>query len=136
MGGTGPDKREASVMQAPRVTTITRNSDFKRIYARGKSRVHALLVTYALKNRTGEARIAFVSSKKIGGAVQRNRARRVVRAALRMSGAAPVPGWDVVFVCRTRTAAAKSTAVAPVLRRHMAELVPGAADGAGSVSAP
>lgn len=121
-------------MQTSRVTTITRNNDFKRIYARGKSRVHSLLVTYALKNRTGEARVAFVSSKKIGGAVERNRARRVVRAALRMSGAAPVPGWDVVFVCRTRTAAAKSTAVAPVLRRHLAEPIPAAAADAGGVA--
>jgi len=123
-------------MQTPRATTITRNSDFKRIYARGKSRVHALLVTYAMKNRTKKARVAFVSSKKIGGAVQRNRARRVVRAALRMSGIAPVPGWDVVFVCRTRTAAAKSTAVAPVLRRHLEELIPAAAGAYAAYKEP
>lgn len=86
--------------------------------------MHPLLVTYAMKNRTHEARIAVVSSKKIGGAVQRNRARRVVRAALRMSGVTPVPGWDVVFVCRTRTTTVKSTDIVPVLRRQMGELIP------------
>lgn len=107
----------------PQVCVLNRNGDFKRVYKRGKSKVHALLVTYAARSRLPVPRVAIVSSKKIGGAVTRNRARRVVRAALRECGACIPPGWDVVFVCRTRTAAVKSTVVAPVLGRQVRELV-------------
>ena len=95
--------------------TLSRNHQFRLIYKKGKSRVHALLVTYAMKNRTKTARIAVVSSKKIGNAVLRNRARRVVRAAYR--------DWDVVFVCRTKTAHVKSTAIVPVMQRQLQELL-------------
>lgn len=104
------------------VLKINRNNDFRRVYRRGESRVHALLVTYAMKNRTGDARVAVVSSKKIGGAVQRNRARRVVRAALKDAQLPALNGWDLVFVCRARTTKVKSTDVLPVLIRQVREL--------------
>lgn len=107
-------------MQA--VETLNRNRQFRLIYKKGKSRVHPLLVTYAMKNRTGAARMAVVSSKKIGNAVGRNRARRVVRAAYRDCGYPILAGWDVIFVCRTKTAFVKSTAIVPVVRRHLQEL--------------
>lgn len=102
--------------------TLNRNHQFRLIYKKGKSRVHPILVTYAMKNRMGKARMAVVSSKKIGNAVSRNRARRVVRAAYRACGGIPA-GWDVVFVCRTKTAFVKSTAIVPVIRGHLRELL-------------
>ncbi|PWM37975.1 MAG: ribonuclease P protein component [Clostridiales bacterium] len=110
----------------PQTVTLSENRDFKRIYAKGKSRVHALLVTYAMKNRLGIARVGVVSSKKIGKAVSRNRARRVVRAALRECGEIPA-GWDVVFVCRVKTVYSKSTRIVPVMKRQLGELLPQAA---------
>ena len=88
--------------------------------------MHALLVTYAMKNRLGIARVGVVSSKKIGKAVSRNRARRVVRAALRECGEIPA-GWDVVFVCRVKTVYSKSTRIVPVMKRQLGELLPQAA---------
>lgn len=109
----------------PQTQTLNQNSDFRRIYKKGKSRVSPLLVTYAMKNRLAKVRVGFVSSKKIGKAVFRNRARRVLRAAYRQCGIQVPPGWDVVFVCRTKTAFVKSTAVEPVMRRHLSELLPG-----------
>ena len=46
----------------------------------GESRtVSPVVVTYVLKNRAGTVRVGITTSKKIGGAVQRNRARRVIR---------------------------------------------------------
>ena len=61
---------------------MTKNKEFSRIYARGKSYVHPNLVLYVAKNRLGYTRIGLTATKKVGHAVQRNRARRIMRAAL------------------------------------------------------
>lgn len=52
-----------------------KNKEFSRIYARGKSYVHPNLVLYVAKNRLGYTRIGLTATKKVGHAVQRNRAR-------------------------------------------------------------
>jgi ribonuclease P protein component len=48
----------------------------------------------------GSGGSALVAGKKVGGAVQRNRARRVLRAALREVAPLGVEGHDVVLVAR------------------------------------
>ena len=65
-----------------RYRTLTKNKEFSRIYARGKSYVHPNLVLYVAKNRLGYTRIGLTATKKVGHAVQRNRARRIMRAAV------------------------------------------------------
>ena len=101
-----------------RFPTMTRNNDFRRAYARGRSFVGYCLILYVQKNRTGGTRIGITSSKKIGNAVQRNRARRVIRAAV--DAVLPPEGVgsvDLVLVARGVTAAQKSGQVAAVLRK-------------------
>ena len=101
-----------------RFPTITRNNDFRRAYARGKSFVGYSLVLYVCKNKNAGTRVGITSSKKIGNAVQRNRARRVIRAAV--DAVVPKEGlgnWDLILVARTATAAQKSTQVAAVLQK-------------------
>ena len=58
---------------------LTRNNEFARAYTRGKSFVHPHVVLYVNKNRLGRTRVGITASKKIGNAVTRNRARRVLR---------------------------------------------------------
>ncbi|HEX6580607.1 MAG TPA: ribonuclease P protein component, partial [Actinomycetota bacterium] len=48
----------------------------------------------------GSGEFALIAGKKIGGAVQRNRARRVLRAAIREVAPRGVEGHDVVLVAR------------------------------------
>jgi ribonuclease P protein component len=48
----------------------------------------------------GSGEFALVAGKKVGGAVQRNRARRVLRAAIREVAPRGVEGHDVVLVAR------------------------------------
>ena len=60
-----------------RYRPIRRNSEFGRVYARGKSYVNPALVLYVLKTRGRNTRVGLTATKKIGHAVQRNRARRV-----------------------------------------------------------
>ena len=102
-----------------RAGTITDNCDFRRAYTRGKAYTNPALVTYVRKNRAGICRVGITASKKIGNAVQRNRARRVIRAAY-LSVPEPVSGcYDIVFVARTRTIGVKSTDLVPVIRKHL-----------------
>jgi len=63
---------------------IKLNKEFKRAYFQGKFKAHPLLTTYQVKNRFGGPRLGITTSKKIGGAVDRNRARRIIKAAYRM----------------------------------------------------
>ncbi len=101
--------------------TLCNNTEFRTLYYRGKSRVHPALVTYVRKNRCGEPRVGITTGKKVGGAVQRSRCRRVIREAFRpfysLAG-----GYDIVFVARTRTLKYKSTELMPVVQQHLIEL--------------
>ncbi len=102
---------------------LNRNGDFVRLYKRGKSSVHSLLVTYTTANRRGLQRVGITSGKKIGGAVQRNRARRVIRAAFRQLRPRMVPtGWDIVFVARTQTCRCSMQQVLKVMEKQLTKL--------------
>ncbi len=102
-----------------RYRTICKNKEFSRVYSRGKSYVHPQLVLYVAKNRVGHTRIGLTATKKVGGAVQRNRARRVMRAALAEHLAANVGGYDIILVARAQTPKLKSTQVSRTLAKLM-----------------
>lgn len=91
-----------------RYRAIKRNNEFSRCYRRGKSYVHPKLVLYVNKNRLGYTRVGLTATKKIGGAVQRNRARRVIRAGLFEVLPYNVGSYDLVFVARGQTVRSKS----------------------------
>ena len=97
------------------VETLKTNSDFRRAYARGKSYTNPALVMYVRKNRAGSCRIGITASKKIGNAVQRNRARRVIREAFRQVNLPLKGNYDVIFVARTKTVYKKSTDIYNVM---------------------
>ena len=81
------------------------------MYARGKSIVTPYVVIYYSKNRTGELRLGITTSKKIGNAVKRNRARRVIREAFRQISPYLRRGYDYILVARGKTPFIKSTDV-------------------------
>lgn len=99
--------------------TLNLNKDFRRLYGRGRSYIHPALVTYVLKNRAGCCRIGITASKKIGNAVKRNRARRVITAAWRQNLPNVDNRYDLVFVARTRATQIKSTEMERVMRSHL-----------------
>ena len=101
--------------------TLCENKDFRTLYYRGDSRVHPGLVTYVRRNRLGVPRVGITTGKKVGCAVKRSRARRVIREAFR-PWFPLVGGYDIVFVARTKTPDMKSTTLAPVMRRHLQEM--------------
>lgn len=67
----------------------------------------------------GPARAAWVAGRRVGGAVSRNRARRVLREAWRMLAPLVMEGYDLVMVARGPFGRAK----APELAEEIEELL-------------
>ncbi len=99
---------------------MNKNNDFRRLYQK-KAAVDRLLVTYVAKNRIGTNRVGITTSKKIGKAHDRNRARRVIREAFRLI--APFlskrNGWDIVFVARQQTTACPMQEIYRTMKKHL-----------------
>lgn len=81
---------------------IKQNHEFRRLYHRGKSSANRYLVMYCLKNRRPHNRLGLTVSAKFGGAVQRNRAKRLFREAYRLHESEFKQGFDLVLVARSR----------------------------------
>ncbi|MBQ2135737.1 MAG: ribonuclease P protein component [Clostridia bacterium] len=102
--------------------SIKRNNDFLRLYRRGKSAADSHVICYVAPNKFGKVRLGITTSKKIGNAVRRNRARRVLRAAFREILPEIRPGFDIILVARTKTTFTKSTALTPILTAQLRKL--------------
>ncbi|RJQ53202.1 MAG: ribonuclease P protein component [Actinobacteria bacterium] len=79
---------------------LVRSEDFTRAYREGKSRSHRLLALHYARNPHGYARVGYVAGRGVGGAVARNRAKRLLREATRGLAERLTPGYDLVLVAR------------------------------------
>ena len=104
-----------------RYRTLDKNWQFNRVYGRGKSYVHPHCVLYVTKNRLGYTRIGLTATKKVGHAVQRNRARRVMKAAIDEHLDYNIGGYDLVFVARGMTPRLKSWQLSAVVAKLFAQ---------------
>lgn len=104
-----------------RYRPICKNREFSRVYTRGKSFVHPQVVLYVCKNRLGYTRVGLTATKKVGHAVVRNRARRVMRAALTEHLPENIGGYDVILVARGQTARLKSTQLEKTISKLLAK---------------
>lgn len=105
-----------------KINTLKENKDFRRLYYRGKSIASPCLVTYVMKNKSGKVRVGITSGKKIGKAVKRNRARRVIRAAYYQLNGRFKCSCDIVFVARTRTTEVKMQKVLADMEKQLLQL--------------
>ena len=82
-------------------SSLKLNHIFQRLY-RTSGQANGYLVLYARKNRTSTNRVGITVSKKLGGAVVRNRVRRRLREVYRLHEDRFLPGYDIVVVARSR----------------------------------
>ena len=114
--GTAPRRR----------ARITRSGDFDAVYRRGRSAANRHLVVYAFSrdDRPGDApaRLGLSVSKKVGGAVERNRVKRVLREQFAAIAPRLPGGIDVVVIARPGAAEYVEERGSAALGARLAEL--------------
>jgi ribonuclease P protein component len=83
-----------------KIISLNKNYEFQRLYRRGASAAGAYFVLYARRNGGNENRLGITVSKKVGGAVQRNRAKRRLKELYRTNSRLLKKGYDIVIVAR------------------------------------
>lgn len=81
------------------------NSDFQRVFRDGRSTANRYAALHFLEHE-GDSRLGIAVSRRLGGAVVRNRIRRRIREAVRRIEGMVAPGWDLVIVARRGAMAA------------------------------
>lgn len=79
---------------------LRRPADVERVRQQGEPRRHPFLILLVQPNELTCSRFAFVASRRVGNAVQRNRAKRLLREAIRGQLVNIAPGWDCVLIAR------------------------------------
>lgn len=98
---------------------LRRSSEFRAVFESGRAFPDALVVLHvkALEDRPGECQVGFSVSKKVGGAVVRNRVKRRLRDAVRRQLNELMPGHHLVFRARPPAAQADFGALEAAVRR-------------------
>jgi ribonuclease P protein component len=81
---------------------LSRSADFDRVYREGRSHASRHVVVYAFPRSSGEdePRLGVSVGRKLGGAVERNRMKRLLREAFWRTAESLPDGYDFVIVAR------------------------------------
>ncbi len=99
------------------------NKDFMNLYRKGKYIVSKVAVVYYRPNGLAFNRLGITAGKKVGNAVHRNRAKRIIRQAYRENELKLPVGYDFVIVARaiTGNGEVKSTHISEFLSNQLAK---------------
>jgi ribonuclease P protein component len=80
---------------------LSRSAEFERVYRHGRSTANRHLVLYSFPNaENNRPRLGLSVSRKVGGAVERNLVKRLLRESFADAEPGMNPGHDVVVVAR------------------------------------
>ncbi len=108
---------------------LSRSAEFERVYRQGRSKANRHLVLYAFPRGEDDAapepRLGLSVSRRVGGAVERSRVKRVLREAFWAESERLPAGCDYVVVARPEAKALDEREGMAGIRRSLAELVDG-----------
>jgi ribonuclease P protein component len=84
------------VSEFSRTERIRRRAEYLKIYERGTKTHGRYLTLFTLSNDLPVGRLGIAATRKFGGAVERNRAKRLIREVFRRNKIAP--GFDIVVI--------------------------------------
>jgi ribonuclease P protein component len=84
-----------------RANRLRRPAQFRRVRQTGRTFSSAWLTLTVAPGRRDGVRFGFITSRRLGKAVQRNRARRRVREAVRLLLPSLTTGYDLLFTIRS-----------------------------------
>ena len=122
---------EAHRPRGPKRRRLSRSAEFERVYRQGRSKGNRYLVLYAFPRAAGDEapedgpRLGLSVSRRVGGAVERNRVKRVLREAFWEEANRLPPGSDYVVVARPDARDLAAREGMGGVRTALAELVDG-----------
>jgi ribonuclease P protein component len=87
-------------LRFPRAARLTRRSEFQRVFRKGARSEGRYLVAIGLRNGRAHSRLGLSVGRRVGGAVERNRAKRLLRECFRKQGVLAEEGFDVILVAK------------------------------------
>jgi ribonuclease P protein component len=130
--------RDGGVGRRGRRGRLSRSADFDRVYREGRSHANRHLVLYSFPRSNGaprDPRLGVSVGRKVGGAVERNRVKRVLREAFWALAPELPEGHDFVLVARPDAAALVRDGGEPRVEEALRELVTSAGLGLGERAA-
>jgi ribonuclease P protein component len=82
----------------PKEERLRKRRDLDRVFKEGKAFKGPTFNSYVLSNTLGRPRIGIVVGRKFGGAVQRNRIKRLLRESYRLNKGLIEAGLDIVLL--------------------------------------